>query len=225
MVQMHPIEQRFQTKRDAVIDALRDAVYRGEILPGQRLFQDVIAKEMGVSTTPVREAIQQLVAEGLLIYEAHRKVTVASISKVDVKEIYSVRASLEALAVEEAMNYITEGDVVRLRENLRKMEGFAQQNNDEAMKKVTMYNDQFHILLMQFSRMERLLNIVNGLRKSMPFDFFLLVPGRADKTVEEHRQILHAIEHRQTEEVIRLIKNHIISASDSLIHYIEKKVQ
>src|SRR5205823_2477029 len=89
-----PKEAR-KTKKDLMVELLRDAILSGELAPGERLLQEELADRFDVSPTPVREAIQQLVAEGVLSHSPYKGVQVAEVEVEDVQEIYLIRAALE----------------------------------------------------------------------------------------------------------------------------------
>src|SRR5262245_9077955 len=103
-----------RTKKDKVVESIREAVLSGELQPGERLEQDKLAERFSVSPTPVREALRQLEAEGIVDYNPHRGVRVAEVSLSDVREIYLIRGTLEALATRLAVSYLNSSHILRL---------------------------------------------------------------------------------------------------------------
>ena len=85
--------------REAALAAIRQAISRGDLKPGQRLVESDVAEQMGISRAPVREALRQLETEGLVVSEPHRGTFVAEVSATDLWEIYTLRAAIERLAV------------------------------------------------------------------------------------------------------------------------------
>src|SRR5258707_15660210 len=103
-----------KTKKDRMVELLREAVLAGELAPGERLLQEELADRFDVSPTPVREAIQQLVAEGVLSHSPYRRVQVAEVDLEDMQEIYLIRAVLEGLATRLAVPNLKISDLQRL---------------------------------------------------------------------------------------------------------------
>ena len=95
---------------DEVTDDLREAIVTHEFKPGQKLSEDLLAVQLGVSRGPVREALMRLASEGLVTIERHRGAKVASWDRTDIEEIYSMRSVLETLAIEWACKNATAVD-------------------------------------------------------------------------------------------------------------------
>ena len=94
--------------RDVVFNTLRQAILRGELQPGERLMEIQLAQRLGVSRTPVREAIRKLELEGLVLMIPRRGAEVAEITRQDLEDVLEVRAALEELAVKDACEHITD---------------------------------------------------------------------------------------------------------------------
>ena len=99
---------KFRTKQEYVYQSLRGAIMRGELAPGQRLVIDDIARRLEVSAIPIREALQSLQSEGLVVSAPHVGATVASISQDEVHEVFSIMEGLETVAVREAAARLTQ---------------------------------------------------------------------------------------------------------------------
>lgn len=104
-----------------LVEVLRSAILDGVLRPGERLNETEVAEQLGVSRGPLREAIRKLEREGLLEYRARRGCFVRKMSKRDAYEVYTLRAHLEALAVELALANLTDGDIVALRQDVERM--------------------------------------------------------------------------------------------------------
>lgn len=118
-----------------LVEVLRDAIMNGVLRPGERLNETEIADKLGVSRGPLREAIRKLEREGLLEYQARRGSFVRKLSKRDAYEIYTLRAHLEALAVELALPSITKEDIAALRNDIERMKKTARTGNIADMMK------------------------------------------------------------------------------------------
>ena len=122
----------YKPLRDVVFETLRDAIITQVLKPGERLMEIQLADEMGVSRTPVREAIRKLELEGLVIMVPRKGAYVAGVSMKDIHEVYEVRAALEMLAVSLAAERITDEELDALeRQVLRESEAEASEDTDE----------------------------------------------------------------------------------------------
>src|SRR5215470_8359730 len=105
--------------RHMVGEQLREAIASGELAPGERLNEVAVAKRLGVSPTPVREAFRDLEQSGLIVVEPHRGATVRPLTHHDLSEIYSLRAHLEQMAIKLAHPRLDEGDFDALADLIR----------------------------------------------------------------------------------------------------------
>ena len=109
--------------RDVVFQNLRQAILKGELEPGERLMEIHLAKRLGVSRTPIREAIRKLELEGLVDMVPRRGAVVASITRMDMRDLLEVRRTLEMLAVEVACERISQGELEKLISRLEELKG------------------------------------------------------------------------------------------------------
>ena len=182
----------YQPLREVVCETLRDAIRKGVLKPGERLMEIQLAEELGVSRTPVREAIRKLELEGYVIMMPRRGTYVASQSIRDVNEVFEIRITLDSLASGLAAERITDEELERLQHLLVAIGGYIEAND---MDKIVETDMEFHDLLYQASRNSRLVGIIFNLREqltrfratSMSF------PGRLKATHEEHCRIVDAI--------------------------------
>ena len=178
----------YQPLREIVCEVLRDAIRGGILKPGEWLKENDLADELLVSRTPVREAIRKLEQEGYVVTVPRRGAYVASVSIRDINEIFEIRAALEALACELAAERITEEEQERL-ERLLVAIGRAIEEHD--MERIVRTDIEFHELLYQAARNERLLVIIGNLREQLTRfrTISMSHPGRLKATLEEHRAI------------------------------------
>lgn len=97
--------------RDVVFNTLRQAILKGDLKPGERLLEIALAERLGVSRTPVREAMRKLEQEGLVVMIPRRGAQVASITEKDLNDVLEVRIALENVAIEKACKLITEDEL------------------------------------------------------------------------------------------------------------------
>ena len=184
--------------RDVVFNTLRQAILKGELEPGERLMEIQLAERLGVSRTPIREAIRKLELEGLVLMVPRKGAEVASISEKSLREVLEVRRSLEELAIELACQKITQEQIQEL-EAAEAVFAEAVQKGDP--KTIAESDESYHDVIYQATGNGRLVQILNNLREQM-YRYRLEYIKDADK-----RQIL-VVEH---EHIIRAVKSHNIA--------------
>lgn len=206
-----------RTKRDQVVESIREAVLSGELQPGERLEQDKLALRFSVSPTPVREALRQLEAEGVVDYNPHRGVRVAEVDWRDVREIYLIRGTLEALATRLAVSYLNNSHIQVLNALLDQMEQLIEQGQ---LKKLRKLNYEFHMLIYRAPEMPQLLHLIRNLWTKFPWDTLNVIPGRALMSVQEHRNLVQAIRDGNARLASQLMQEHIEHGAGTLTEYL-----
>ena len=154
----------YKPLRELVCEHIREAIINGVFAPGERLMEIQMADEMGVSRTPVREAIRKLEMEGFVVMIPRRGTYVSNMSIKDINDVYEIRISLDTLAAGLAAERISDEELEELQRLLVKV-GNAIEEND--MAKVVEADIEFHDVLYKASRNERLRNIINNLREQI----------------------------------------------------------
>ncbi len=144
---------RTQILRHEVADSIRNAIASGVLKPGQRVFEFELAKELGVSRLPIREAIRQLEHEGLLVSQPHRGTFVARATETDILEMFSLRQALEGLAARLVAERASPAEVKSLQKLVDEMRGASSRRDYEALFEI---DTRFHTLLCKYARHERL---------------------------------------------------------------------
>ena len=206
----------YQPLREVVCETLRDAVRRGVLQPGERLMEIQLAEELGVSRTPVREAIRKLEMEGYVIMMPRRGTYVADLSIRDVNEVFEIRTSLESLASGLAAERITEDELEKLQRLLVEI-GAHIQNGD--MESIVRTDTEFHDLLYQASRNKRLVGIISNLREQLTRfrTTSMSYPGRLKATLEEHRNIVEAIAQGDEKAARKAAEHHMEKSEQTLL--------
>jgi DNA-binding GntR family transcriptional regulator len=199
-----------RTAHSYAYESLRTRILSGELPPGTALVQANLAKELGVSMTPVREALRNLATEGLVIMSTHRGATVTRLDIEDAKEIYRIRLQLEpgaiAMAVLEADNDLFD----RAEELIDRM---AEATGPQWIG----LNQEFHQLLVSPANSPRLVGILRSLQEAATlYVGVALSPRRAPAPETEHRAILEAYRRRDTSAASAAVANHILSSLKSL---------
>ncbi len=215
----------YKPLRDVVFETLRDAIITQVLKPGERLMEIQRADEMGVSRTPVREAIRKLELEGLVVMVPRKGAYVAGVSMKDIHEVYEVRSALEMLAVTLAAERITEEELDALeRQVLRESEEEDKQDGSD-LDNIIYIDSSFHDIIYQAAHNQRLVQFVNILQEQLQrFRAASLArPGRSKTALEEHKQIVEALSDRNGELAARLAREHIENAENAMIASMEEK--
>lgn len=178
--------------RDIVFKTLREAIITGDLQPGERLMEIKLANELGVSRTPVREAIRKLELEGLVIMTARKGAEVAPINEKDLREVLEIRRSLESLACELACKYVREDDIYKLREvNL----DIGRAVDAEDIELITKKDVEFHEIICAISHNSRLIHMLQQLKEHIfRYRFEYIKEMQNKKTIiDEHNKIIEAI--------------------------------
>jgi len=212
----------YKPLRELVFEAIREAIISGHLKPGERLMEIQLAEELGVSRTPVREAIRKLEQEGLVVMVPRKGAYVADISMKDIAEVFEIRGALEGLAAELAAERATEEELERLERLLVAIgECIERQDVDGMIEKDT----EFHDLLFSASHNERLVQILSLLREQIQ-RFRSRTLARVERmkvALEEHKAIVEALGRRDSELARSLAEAHIESARSSLMKLITEQ--
>ena len=201
-------ENEYLPLRDVVFNTLRRAILRGELVPGQRLMEIRLADQMGVSRTPVREAIRKLELEGLVVMVPRKGAEVAHISGTNLRDVLEVRRALEELAGELACERMSAEDFKKLEQaNLK----FASVLDSDDITVLGQADEEFHGLIYQATDNDRLVQMVNHLREQMYRYRIEHLKNKSQRTVllQEHQDIMRALAARDVEAVRRAIRAHI----------------
>lgn len=202
---VRPTRERL-TAHQYARDALRHAILSGSLPGGARLVQAELAAELGVSTTPIREALRDLVADGLIIFDPHRGALVRSLSVAEVEEVYAIRRVLEPLAMRMAIDQITKEELGKATWLIEQMEGCA----DPA--EWVQLNWQFHTLLESAARSPRLESMVKSVQDIATLYVAHSVqqyPERLREGNREHRALLSAIRRKDPDAAGEVLLRHL----------------
>ncbi len=204
----------------SVFFKLEEEILNGELKKGETLTENSLSSRLGVSRTPIRAALHRLAEEGLVKIEANRGVTVVGVSETDLVDIYTIRMRLEGLASGAAASKISDKDLSDLRDSVELSEFYIRKKDAEHLKEL---DTKFHEIIYRASANPRLDKILSELHRNIRVyrKLSLSVSERLEKSVEEHREILSAIESGNAEEADRLMTSHISSALDSVLSAME----
>lgn len=191
-----------------IVDILRDRILMGEYVIGEKIVENQIAAELCVSRTPIRDAFRQLEFEGLIDYVPHRGSYAKGFTKQDMEDIYSVRKALEQLAIEWAIKRIDDTEIAKLEEQMELMEFYTKRKDCE---KVMDINVAFHEIIYSAARSRFLAQILKSYQDYVQQARRATVSDEANLPIiaAEHKDILKAIIHKDTEDAIHRIGYHL----------------
>jgi len=200
----------------AVYENLKNAIVKGDLTPDSRVVESRLAAALGISRTPVREAIHKLEREGLLRQEPKGGFFVAGLGRSDIEETFGIRSVLESYAARLAAIRHLEGELRPLEEKLEAYQESLDRGDLDALPKI---NTEFHDLLYGLSRSPRLIKMINDLRDHI-YRFRLVIlkmRATAELSNNDHRLMLKAIRDRDTDGVERLVREHILRGQDIVL--------
>ena len=201
---------------EMVANALRNAILQGRYKANQPLRQDQIAEELGVSKIPLREALVQLKAEGLVTFMPKRGAVVSELSAAEAEEIYTMRIALETVAIEKAVPQLKSSDLIRAQSVLEIID----HENDK-----TQWGDlnwEFHATLYQAAQMPLLLNTIHNLHNNVARYLIIYLDrlSASGLSQEEHWALLTACREKKTADAKRILIKHLKHASEHLMTYL-----
>ena len=205
-----------------VFEQVKGMILRGEIPPGRRIIENEIAASMGISRTPVREAVHRLAAEGFLNPLPKGGYAVRGLTVSGVEETFDIRSTLESFAAFLAAKRFTDEELLPLEEKIHEFERCLDGND---LAKLTRINTDFHELLYALSRSPRLIKMIHDLRD----DIFLLrkvMLNSADMarlSNKDHREMIRAMKKRESGKVEKLVKKHILRGKEYVLKQIGKR--
>lgn len=196
-------------------DSIKNAIVSFQLIPGQSLVESELAAKLGVSKTPVRDALLRLEREGFVKKIAYTGTYVAEINRKSIVEIFTIRSTLEGLAARMVCGKLSEEDIAKAQSYVHEMEN-ANKRND--IKAAALQNERFHSLLIARSESEWLAQILSNLDDHLKRYRILsnYQAGRLDKSSGQHQRVLDAIVAENPTEAERLMEQHIISVLEDL---------
>ncbi|HLJ60749.1 MAG TPA: GntR family transcriptional regulator [bacterium] len=201
-----------------VYQALLNSIVSRRIEPGAPLRPEAIARQLEVSTTPVREAMQRLESDGLAIKRPNQGWFVREHTKQEIKELYEIRAALESLSVRLACARITEDEITWLREHQSVGEAALAAGDMDAYR---VYNRDLHAAIMRAARNSYLAAVMGQLQSQseMLVARTIRIIGRPVRAIEEHHRLIELIAARDGADAGQLMHQHISSALEDILSY------
>jgi DNA-binding GntR family transcriptional regulator len=211
-----------RTVKEVLVENLRDEIVRGDFVPGQYLRLEEVATRFDVSTMPVREALRDLEAEGLVTIFPHRGAVVTQLSADELQDIYDIRVTLEEMATRLAVPLMTRAILSELASLVEQMENHL----DDIAAQVKL-NHHFHLALYAASGRRHLCELNRMLRYRVQHYLHLFTveveAGHLPRTQEEHRAILAACERGDAEQAAAIMHDHVAQVGRAIVEYVRQR--
>lgn len=207
--------------RESVLQTLRQAIVCGELKPGERLMEIPLSESMGVSRTPVREALRKLEEEGLVIVEKNKGASVAPITERDLIDVLEVREVLDELSVRLACKNRTENEVALLHKNMKAFPAVIATKDTE---KITSHDVAFHDIIYESTGNKRLMQMMHHIQLDI-YRYrleYIRVDEYHSSIYEEHDRIAEAIEKQDVEEAAAAIRLHLKNQRETILKNLKK---
>ncbi len=213
--------ENYKPLREVVFEHLRNSILDGSLKPGERLMELQLAEQLGVSRTPIREAIRKLELEGLVEMIARKGAYVADLSIKDILDALEVRMNLEGLAANLASQRMDEEDIGELKDILKEFEDSIGSTDKEKMIEL---DDLFHSKIVQGSRNSKLIQIVHGLQEQLQrFRVIYFTEYNEHKDLlKYHQAILNAIINKDPEKAEKYAVTHIRMLEKTIVQWKKK---
>jgi DNA-binding GntR family transcriptional regulator len=205
----------------AATELIREAIVDGRLEPGQRLKEEELARELGISRTPIREALLMLQAEGLVDAVPNRGAMVRVHTPEDLDDLYQLRALLEGYAARRAAARISDEQVEELHASCERFDGL---DPETALREVVRENMLFHSTILEIAGSTRLAGLVRRVIE-LPLvykSYIWYSPDQQRISVHYHRQIVNALAARDAERAELIMKEHVFEARDLLVARLRK---
>lgn len=207
---------KFSSLRDRVFSQLQNDILNGMYEPGESLIESKLSEELGVSRTPIREAIRQLELEGLVKTIPNKGATVSGITNQDIEDIYTIRMLIEGLAARWAAEKITPKELKELQEAVDLEEFYTNKNETDQLLK---FDTRFHDIIYKACKSKPLMHTLSTFHHYVQKarSISMSSPERAAQVLKEHKAILQAIIDGDGEKAEKLSTEHVRNASINLI--------
>ena len=215
----------YKTRTQLVVETLREKILSGEIKAGQPLRQAALADELNVSRIPVREALLQLEAEGLVAFEPHKGATATELSAAQVDELFELRAMLESELLASSLPNITDEKLEEASDILAKLNKALGKEN--AANTWSELNSEYHNCLYfgATTIKPQTQDLVNTLNKNVDryIRMHLLWAGGISKAESEHNDLLTYCKDRDVENAVKMLKQHILGSRDEIKAFLQER--
>lgn len=208
--------------RDVVFNTLREAILKGELKPGERLMELQLAAKLGVSRTPIREAIRMLEQEGLAVTVPRKGAQVARMTEKDMEDVLQVRGALDELAVRLATENITPEQLEQLEQARQRFEHSLNSGN---VKEIAQADVDFHDAIYQATGNARLVTLLNNLREQLYRYRVEYLKDRHSypRLLQEHQEIVDALRRKDKSSASEAMVEHVKNQAEAVKNMIREQ--
>lgn len=213
-------EDEYLPLRDVVFNTLRQAILTGEMKPGERLMEIHLANRLGVSRTPIREAIRKLELEGLVIMIPRRGAEVAQITWKNLKDVLEVRRAIDVLAIKLACERMSQEELVQL---YQACDNFKEATGTQDLRQIAKADVQLHDIIVASTRNDRLVQLVNNLAEQMyRYRFeYIKDSNQYSGLIQEHYDMYESILRKDKESAARAVLKHIDNQEEAITRQLQ----
>ena len=208
--------------RDVVFNTLRQAILKGELAPGERLMEIQLAERLGVSRTPIREAIRMLEQEGLAVTTPRKGAEVAKMTLKDMEDVLEIRDALDELAVRIACQKISDEQLKQLEDMKELFEKSTQTGN---VKKIAEADVTFHDVIYEATGNPKLVTLLNNLREQV-YRYrveYIKDPKNYPTLIAEHEAILESLKNRDVKNAVEAMHVHVANQAEAVKTVIQEQ--
>ena len=216
------MEYQEQSLGGQIFNRIRDDILSGNYTPGEELKEATLGKQLGVSRTPVREAIRKLELEGLVLMIPRKGAEVAEITEKNLRDVLEVRCALEELAVQLACDRINQEEIHELHAAAAR---FEQMFDSDDITSIAQADEAFHDVIFQATDNERLIQLLNNLREQM-YRYrieYLKKKECYPQLIAEHEELITKITHHEKQEATKIMCRHIDNQVEAVTDVIRTK--
>lgn len=208
--------------RDVVFNTLREAILKGDLKPGERLMELQLASKLGVSRTPIREAIRMLEQEGLAVTTPRKGAEVAKMTLKDMEDVLEIRDALDELAVRIACQKISDEQLKQLEDMKELFEKSTQTGN---VKKIAEADVTFHYVIYEATGNPKLVTLLNNLREQV-YRYrveYIKDPKNYPTLIAEHEAILESLKNRDVKNAVEAMHVHVANQAEAVKTVIQEQ--
>lgn len=215
--------QRPKSLNNLAYESLKEGILTGKLVSGHIYSELELARQLGISRTPVREALLRLAAENLIIFHPRKGMSINFFSKEDIENLFELREAIEEKAVEKIIGNLRKDQIRELREILKEQEACLGEPFDE--KLFLDADKRFHIFLIEASGNRFMVQTYNNIRDyiTIPARKALSQKGRASEVIQEHRAIFKALFEGNVSKVREVVKKHLVNSKKLALEGNEEK--
>lgn len=186
---------------------IRNNIIKGIIKPGERLVEPKLSEMLGISRTPIREALRLLEMEGFIEIIPRRGAVVTTLTEKDIDDIFVIKMKLEPLASKLAVHHLDKSDIDKMRDLIKKMDS----GSSRVVSQMINWNYDFHRIFIYKCGNERLIKMLEGLQQQFKRAtvFSFSIDGRTQEVRDEHGELLEAFEKKDEDAVERVVEKHV----------------